>query len=101
MLRFRLFRKSAVAVFVGTAFDFVKGRGGNGEPIRKTPWGEYRLAVGGSKAFNEVEEHDKKKTAPGKDVIKKSLPKDKPALILMDEVLNFMSRARTERILGT
>ena len=28
-----------VAVFVGTEFDVIDGRGGNGEPLRKTPWG--------------------------------------------------------------
>jgi hypothetical protein len=30
--------------------------------------------------------------------IRKILPEDKPALILMDEALNFMSRARTEKV---
>ena len=32
--------KADVAVFVGTEFDIITGRGGNGEPVRKTPWGE-------------------------------------------------------------
>ena len=33
--------KAETAVFVGTEFDSVKGRGGGeGEPLRKTPWGE-------------------------------------------------------------
>ena len=93
--------KSEVAVFVGTAFDFVKGRRGKNEPTRKTPWGEIAWQLGGAKAFKIVEEHDAKKTAPGKDVIRMILPEDKPALILMDEVLNFMSRARTEKVGGS
>jgi hypothetical protein len=38
--------KAEVAVFVGSAFDYVKGRGGKGEPIRKTPWGKNRVATG-------------------------------------------------------
>jgi predicted AAA+ superfamily ATPase len=32
--------KAEVAVFVGTEFDVVEGRGDKGEPKRKTPWGE-------------------------------------------------------------
>ena len=90
--------KARVAAFVGTAFDFIAGKSEDGGPKRTTPWGEIAWQLGGLKAFKEVEEHDKRKTAPGKDVIRRILPKDEPALILMDEVLNFMSRARTERV---
>jgi hypothetical protein len=93
--------KAAVAVFVGTAFDYVKGRGAKGEPTRKTPWGEIAWQLGGKEGFKIVEEHDAKKTAPGKEVIREILPEDKPVLILMDEVLNFMSRARTEKVGGS
>src|SRR5207244_3957587 len=32
--------KANVAVFVGTEFDVVEGRGGKDEPKRRTPWGE-------------------------------------------------------------
>src|SRR6267154_166641 len=33
--------KAATAVFVGTEFDSIKGRGGDdGTPLRKTPWGK-------------------------------------------------------------
>jgi hypothetical protein len=83
--------KAAVAVFVGNAFDTLKGKQKEGEPVRKTPWGDIAWQLG---TFQEVEEHDSKGIAPGKDVIRKILPKDKPTLILMDEVLNFMSRER-------
>lgn len=31
--------QARVAVFVGTDFEAVKGRGGGDEPRRKTPWG--------------------------------------------------------------
>ena len=86
--------KAAVAVFVGTAFDTLKGKVKSGEPTRKTPWGDIAWQLGKAKAFKEVEEHDAKGIAPGKDVIRKILPSDRPTLILMDEVLNFMSRER-------
>ncbi len=82
-----------VAVFVGTEFDVIDGRGGNGEPVRKTPWGDIAWQLGGEDLFKVVAEHDEKKIAPGGDVIRKMLP-DGPTLILMDELLNYISRGR-------
>ena len=87
--------KSEAAVFVGTEFDSISGRGGkDGTPLRKTPWGEIAWQLGGEKAFAIVAEHDKKGEAPGGEVIRKFLPKDKPSLILMDELMNYVSRNR-------
>lgn len=85
--------KAAVAVFVGTEFDVVEGRGNAGEPMRRTPWGEVAWQLGGEKCFNVVAKHDADGIAPAGDVIRKMLP-DGPALILMDELLNYVSRAR-------
>ena len=84
-----------VAVFVGAEFDVLDGRGGNGEPVRKTPWGEiaWQLGNGSDKYFKAVQKHDDQKIAPGGDVIRKMLP-DGPALILMDELMNYISRGR-------
>lgn len=84
-----------VAVFVGTEFDSITGRGGeNGEPLRKTPWGEIAWQIGGQAAFDIVAEHEEQKIAPSSEVIRKFLPKDKPCLILMDELMNYVSRFR-------
>ncbi len=86
---------AATAVFVGTEFDSIAGRGGdNGEPLRKTPWGEIAWQLGGMDSFKWVQEHDEQVIAPGNDVIRKILPKDKPSLILMDEMMNYISRFR-------
>lgn len=86
---------SAVAVFVGTEFDSISGRGGSdGTPIRYTPWGEIAFQLGGKEAFAVVAKHDQERTAPSAEVIRKFLPKDKPALILLDELLNYMGRNR-------
>lgn len=83
------------AVFVGTEFDSISGRGGNdGTPHRKTPWGEIAFQLGRETAFAIVAEHDRKGEAPGGEVIRKLLPKDKPSLILMDELMNYVSRNR-------
>ena len=88
---------AAVAAFVGTEFDPLVGRGGNGEPVRKTPWGEIAWQLGGERAFGEVAEHDRRGVAPGGDVIRKMLPHG-PSLILMDELLNYVSRGRRDGV---
>lgn len=84
-----------VAVLVGTEFDVLKGRGGDGEPIRKTPWGEIAWQLGKEKSFAAVAEHDARGIAPAGDVIRQMLPSG-PILILMDELLNYMSRGRSQ-----
>ena len=87
--------EAATAVFVGTEFDSLTGRGGDdGTPLRKTPWGEIAFQIGGKKAFEFVAEHDKQSVAPGGDVINKFLPDKEPCLILMDELMNYISRNR-------
>src|SRR5262245_6469629 len=85
---------AATAIFVGTEFDSISGRGGNGRPLRKTPWGEIAFQIGAEEGFKIVEQHDKELTAPGGDVIERMLPKDKPSLILFDELMNYVSRSR-------
>lgn len=87
--------ESAVAVFVGTEFDSITGRGGkDGTPLRRTPWGEIAFQLGGKDGFAVVQKHDQELTAPAGEVIRAFLPKNKPALILMDELLNYMGRNR-------
>lgn len=86
---------AATAVFVGTEFDSLTGRGGgDGTPLRRTPWGEIAFQLGQEDGFRLVEEHEKTLTAPGGDVIERMLPKGKPALILLDELMNYVSRNR-------
>jgi hypothetical protein len=87
--------------FVGTEFDTIRGRGGDdGTPLRKTPWGEIAFQLGGEKAFSVVAEHDLQMTAPAGDVIRKFLPKEKPCLILIDELVNVISRNRKSGMAG-
>ena len=44
--------------------------------------------LGGEEGFAIVAKHDVEGVAPSAEVIRKFLPKGKPALILMDELLN-------------
>jgi hypothetical protein len=87
--------KAATAVFVGTEFDSITGRGGSdGTPLRKTPWGEIAFQLGGAEAFAVVKEHDKKMIAPSGEVILKFMPEKIPCIILMDELMNYVNRFR-------
>lgn len=87
--------EAATAIFVGTEFDSLTGRGGDdGTPLRKTPWGEIAFQLGGASAFEKVRDHDQRMVAPGGDVIRSFIPKDKPSLILMDEIINYTNRSR-------
>lgn len=87
--------KAEVGVFVGTAFDSITGRGGkDGTPLRKTPWGELAFQIGGKEGFEVVAEHDRLFTEPKGDVIRAFLPKDRPCLILMDEIISYASTYR-------
>ncbi|MET4236341.1 hypothetical protein ABIA85_009656 [Bradyrhizobium sp. LA6.10] len=87
--------EAKVAVFVGTEFDPISGRGGHdGTPLRQTPWGEIAYQLGGDAALELLKEHEEQRIAPGGDVIRRFLPRDKPVLVLMDELMNFVSRSR-------
>ncbi|MCL6477696.1 MAG: DUF499 domain-containing protein [Peptococcaceae bacterium] len=87
--------QAATAIFVGTEFDSLVGRGGNdGTPIRKTPWGEIAYQLAGERGLAQVADHEKQMIAPAGDVIRRLLPKDKPCLILFDELMNYVSRNR-------
>jgi hypothetical protein len=87
--------KANVGIFVGTRFDVLTGRGGSdGTPQRRTPWGELAWQLGGESSFDAVREHDAQGIAPAGDVIRKMIPDDKPALLLIDEVMNYVSPER-------
>lgn len=81
--------RASVAVFVGDRFDAVYGREG-----RLTPWGEIAWQLGGNEAYKAIEEHDRNRVAPSGEAIERILPLDRPVLILMDEVLKYMSVGR-------
>lgn len=76
-----------VAAFVGTAADPVKGR---------TPWGEIAHQLD---CYEIVADHDEKRVSPGKDRIKEILARSGPALILIDELLEYIIKAnRVEKV---
>ena len=92
--------RAATAVFVGEKFDSLSGRGAPGEPTRYTPWGEIAWQLGGAAAFEVVREHDETRTAPGGDVVDAMIPKGQPTLILIDELMHYLSRTRNTGLAG-
>lgn len=85
--------QAKVAVFVGMRFD---GRGGDdGTPRRRTPWGEIAWQLGGKAGYQIMAPFDVEGRAPGGDTIAKLFALvDQPILILMDELINYVSRYR-------
>lgn len=80
-------KKGNVAIFVGTHADPLSG---------KTPWGEIAYQLG---KYDIIKEHDKKRVAPGKEVLRKILDQSGPTLILMDEILEYIVKAnRAEKV---
>jgi hypothetical protein len=86
--------QAAVAVFMGKEFDSLQGRGGRDEPVRKTPWGEIAWQLGKKDALAVFEQHEREFIEPKGDAIRAMLPKDRPVLILMDEIISYVSTYR-------
>jgi hypothetical protein len=85
--------QSATAIFVGQKFD---SRGGDdGTPLRETPWGEIAWQLAGQKGFDVFAAFERDGVSPGGDSIAKLFALvNQPILILMDELMNYMSRKR-------
>jgi len=85
--------RARTAVFVGHRFD---PRGGDdGTPLRHTPWGEIAWQLAGAEGYAIMAATDEERRAPGGDTIQRLFSLvDQSILILMDEVINYISRNR-------
>lgn len=84
--------QAATAVFVGVRFD---PRGGEDEPLRRTPWGEIAWQLGGAEGYAIMAGADQEGRAPGGDTLARLFRQvNRPCLILMDEVISYISRYR-------
>lgn len=79
-----------IAGIDGEKFDPTVGRKINGTTVH-TLWGALGAQLG---CFDLVREHEKGRTSPAGDPVKAMLG-DKPVLILLDEVLQYVERAMT------
>ena len=89
----------AVAVLDGSHLDPKNPR--NPEPgiQLRTLWGEMAYQLGGAAAYAYMRDSDESPTAPGARILGEMLRAlDKPSLILMDEVLDYATKAASVRV---
>lgn len=82
-----------VAVLSGTDLDPSSPREHGGVTAR-TLWGELAWQLGGADAYRLVARQDERGQAPGKDVLAALFPPDEPTLLLLDEVLVYVEKAK-------
>lgn len=70
-----------VAVFLGTEADVING---------KTPWGEIAEQLG---CYHLIKDHDQKRIAPGKEIFREIIKQSGSVLILIDELLAYITKA--------
>lgn len=89
-------RDIRVAVLDGVALDPL-GRTVEGLHIR-TLWGELAYRLGGKAFYEAVREKDEARIPPGQAVLADLLRAAQPTLILMDEVMHYLAKARAVKV---
>jgi hypothetical protein len=82
-----------VAVLSGVDLDPSSPREHEGVTAH-TLWGELAWQLGGADAYRLVAKQDEHGQAPGKDVLLALFPPDEPTLLLLDEVLVYVEKAK-------
>ncbi|MGQ9804392.1 MAG: DUF499 domain-containing protein, partial [Anaerolineae bacterium] len=85
-----------IAVLDGVALN-VRGRKVNGLTIQ-TLWGELAYRLGGSPFYEAVRDADQAQIPPGQAKLAEMLRGAQPVLILMDEVMDYLARARAVKV---
>lgn len=85
-----------VAILDGVALD-VRGRPVDGWRIQ-TLWGELAYRLGGSLFYEAVRDADQAQMPLGQAKLAEMLRQAPPALILMDEVMDYLARARAVKV---
>jgi len=91
---------AGVAVIVGTDLNPAEGNTREGITI-KTLWGEIAYQLGGKAGYHFFQKNDTDKIAPGKEKLAEFLEKQQPFIILCDELLEYITRARGVHYQGT
>lgn len=86
-----------VAVLDGRGLDVRERRAEDGLTIR-TLWGELAYRLGGKEGYAMIADADESRTAPGGSRLTELLKRFQPALILMDEVLEYLLKARAVKV---
>ncbi len=86
-----------VAVLDGRGLDVRERRVENGVILR-TLWGELAYQIGGREGYEMVADADETRTSPGGALVTQLLQRYQPVLILMDEVLEYLIKARAVKV---
>jgi predicted AAA+ superfamily ATPase len=85
--------KARVAVLDGVdLLDLASKPRVHGKTTVKTIWGEMAWQLGGEAAFAKILEADRDGTAPGKSVLADIIGGSAPCIILMDELVRYVSQ---------
>lgn len=85
--------KARVAVLDGVELlDLASKPRKRGKSTIKTIWGELAWQLGGDAGFEMVKEADEHGTAPGKRALAELLTSESPCIILMDELVRYVSQ---------
>jgi len=87
----------SVAAIVGTDINPSEGFR-SGDVVRKTLWGEIAYQLGGEQAYATIKANDKNRISPGRTDLRDMLEPLQPFTILLDEVLEYIVRARAIEI---
>lgn len=86
-----------VAVLDGRGLN-VRGRTTDDGTKLRTLWGELAYQLGGREGYEMLAEADTTRTSPGGVHLTRLLERYQPALVLMDEVLEYLIKARAEKV---
>lgn len=87
------FDNAKVAVFTNNTTDVVQGREPESGIKIRTIWGELAYQLGGASAYEKVRENDQQRIAPAGTIFKQILEDAAPALILVDELADYCTKA--------
>ncbi|MCD6507091.1 ATP-binding protein [Candidatus Poribacteria bacterium] len=88
----------SLAVLDGVALgEVVTGREVDGLTIR-TLWGELAYRLGGKGFYEAIRNADEARISPGQAKLARMLRETQPVMILMDEVMHYLARARAIRV---
>lgn len=66
----------------------------SGSPVRHTLWGQITYQLGGTQAYSALASNDKDRISPGRKDLRDVMEPLQPFVILLDEVLEYVVRAR-------
>jgi len=86
--------EARLAALVGTALSTTEGRRTPEGLHIRTLWGEMAYQLGGPPLYQLIEASDQARVSPGTDLLSQTLAQAAPCLILMDEVMRYLSKAK-------